>query len=251
MSARELLVKVPSITAFFWIIKILATTVGETFADYLNETLGLGLTGTSVIMGIALVAALVWQFVARRYIPGVYWLAIVLISVAGTLITDTMTDGYDIPLTTSTAIFAVLLAATFGIWFARERTLAMKSIVTPMRESFYWLAILFTFALGTALGDLLAESFGLGYAVSLGLYGAALALVVIAWRMKWLGEITAFWIAYILTRPLGASLGDLLSQSTADGGLGWGTTATSVVFLGAILATVAYLTATKRDRINA
>ena len=202
-------------------------------------------------MGGALVVALVWQFALRRYVPGVYWLTIVLISVAGTLITDTMTDGYEIPLLTSTVIFASLLAITFAVWFAKERTLAMKSISTTTREVFYWLAILFTFALGTALGDLLAESFGLGYGISLALYAGALGLVVAAWRMTWVGEITAFWIAYVLTRPLGASLGDLLSQAPADGGLGWGTTVTSTVFLAAILATVTYLAVTKRDRIRA
>lgn len=250
-SPKELLAKVPAITAFFWIIKVLATTVGETFADFLNASLGLGLTGTSIVMGTALAAALVWQFATKRYVPIVYWLAIVLISVAGTLITDTMTDTYGIPLIVSSMIFAVLLALTFTVWFVREKTLAMKSIVTPAREGFYWLAILFTFALGTAVGDYLAETLGLGYGLSVVIYGLAVLVVALAWRAKWLGEVTAFWIAYVLTRPLGASLGDFLSQAPSDGGLGWGPENTSYVFLGAIVATVAYLSVTKRDALKA
>lgn len=250
ITARGMLAKVPAITAFFWIIKVLATTVGETFADYLNETLGLGLDGTSLVMGSALVVALVVQFATKKYVPVVYWVTIVLISVAGTLVTDTLTDGYGVPLIVSTMVFGLLLAVTFAVWFAKEKTLAMKSITTWQREAFYWLAILFTFALGTALGDYLAETLGLGYGPSVVVYVVAIALVAVAWRAKWIGEITAFWIAYILTRPLGASIGDLLSQSTDDGGLGLGTTTTSVIFLGAILAAVTYLAISKRDVIR-
>ncbi len=250
VTARGLLAKVPAITAFFWIIKVLATTVGETFADYLNETLGLGLDGTSVIMGVALVFALVVQFLTTRYVPAIYWVTIVLISVAGTLVTDTLTDGYGVPLIVSTIVFGLLLAVTFAIWFAKEKTLAMKSITTWQREAFYWLAILFTFALGTALGDYLAETLGLGYGPSVVVYGLAIVLVAVAWRLKWVGEITAFWAAYILTRPLGASIGDLLSQSTDDGGLGLGTTTTSTIFLAAILVSVTYLAISKRDVIR-
>jgi uncharacterized membrane-anchored protein len=247
---KELLAKVPAITVFFWIIKVLATTVGETFADFLNESLGLGLAGTSVVMGFALLVALIWQFATKKYVPIVYWLAIVLISVAGTLITDTMTDTYGIPLIVSSIIFAMLLALTFTIWFVREKTLAMKSIVTRARESFYWLAILFTFALGTAVGDYLAETLGLGYGWSAVVYGIAIVVVALMWRSKLLTGVTAFWIAYVLTRPLGASIGDFLSQAAADGGLGWGPETTSYVFLGAIVATVAYLSITKRDTLK-
>jgi len=148
-------------------------------------------------------------------------------------------------------IFAILLALTFTVWFVREKTLAMKSIVTPTREGFYWLAILFTFALGTAVGDYLAETLGLGYGLSVVVYGIAIVLVVVAWRAKLLTGVTSFWIAYVLTRPLGASIGDFLSQAPADGGLGWGPENTSYVFLGAIVATVAYLSVTKRDALKA
>ncbi|WP_296632284.1 hypothetical protein [Rhodoluna sp.] len=250
-STKTLLVKVPAVTAFFWIIKILATTVGETFADFLNEKLGFGLSGTSLVMGTALVAALIVQFAVKRYIPVVYWLAIVLISVAGTLITDNLTDGLGVALWISSVVFAALLAITFAIWFRGARTLAMKSIVTKKREAFYWLAILFTFALGTATGDWLAEAVGLGYGVSALVYGGAIAVVALLWKRGLVGEITAFWIAYILTRPLGASIGDLLSQSHKSGGLGLGPTNTSYIFLAAILGAVIYLSVSKKDRLKA
>jgi uncharacterized membrane-anchored protein len=249
-TTKTLLVKVPSITAFFWIIKVLATTVGETFADFLNTNFNLGLTGTSLVMGTALVLALIAQFITKQYVPVVYWLAIVLISVAGTLITDNLTDNLGVPLWASSLVFATLLGITFLIWYRREGTLAMKSIVTKAREGFYWLAILFTFALGTATGDWLAESAGLGYGISALVYGLVITAIALAWRRKLIGEITAFWIAYILTRPLGASIGDLLAQSPKDGGLGLGTTTTSVLFLVAILAAVTYLSLSKRDEMK-
>jgi uncharacterized membrane-anchored protein len=250
-STKSLLVKVPAVTAIFWIIKILATTVGETFADFLNDKLGFGLSGTSLIMGGALAIALIVQFSVKRYIPVVYWLAIVLISVAGTLITDNLTDNLGVPLWISSLVFAALLGITFAVWFSGERTLAMKSIVTKKREAFYWLAILFTFALGTATGDWLAEAVGLGYGISALVYGAAIALVAILWKRGLIGEITAFWIAYILTRPLGASIGDLLSQNHKNGGLGLGPTNTSYIFLAAILVSVIYLSVSKRDQLKA
>ncbi len=230
---------------------MLATTVGETFADFLNSQLGLGLSGTSLIMGSALAIALVVQFAVKKYIPVIYWLAIVLISVAGTLITDNLTDNLGVPLWVSSLVFAALLIATFLIWYRGERTLAMKSIVTKKREAFYWLAILFTFALGTATGDWLAEAVGLGYGLSAVVYAAVIGVVAILWKRGLIGEITAFWIAYILTRPLGASIGDLLSQAPKDGGFGLGPTNTSYIFLAAILAAVTYLSTTKRDQIKA
>ena len=247
-TARRMLNKVPEVTLFFWIIKILATTVGETFADYLNDTLGWGLTNTTWAMGAALVLVLAVQFRLPSYVPGVYWLAVVLISIVGTLITDNLTDNLGVSLVTTTVVFGAALAATFVVWFALERTLSIHTIVTTRRESFYWLAVLFTFALGTAGGDLVAERLGLGFLTSALIFAGAIAAVTIAHFRFGLNADAAFWIAYILTRPLGASIGDWLSQPTADGGLGLGTTTTSVAFLAAILATVVYLTITKRDR---
>jgi uncharacterized membrane-anchored protein len=246
---RRMLNKVPEVTLFFWIIKIMCTTVGETAADYLNESLGFGLTNTTYVTGALLAVLLLVQFRLRRYIPAVYWSVVVVISVFGTLITDNMTDRYNIALTTSTAVFAVILAIVFGTWYAFERTLSIHSIVTTRRESFYWLAILFTFALGTAAGDLSAEKLDLGYAVSIGIFGALIALVTAAYYGLKMNAVLAFWLAYILTRPLGASIGDELSQSDPKyGGLGLGTTGTSYLFLGCILVLVTFLTISKRDR---
>lgn len=245
---RQMLNKVPEVTLYFWIIKILCTTVGETAADFLNTNLNLGLTGTSLVMGALLIVVLFFQFRAKKYVPPIYWLAVVLISVVGTLITDNLTDNFGVSLETTTIVFAICLAITFAVWYAYEKTLSIHSILTTRREAFYWLTILFTFALGTAAGDLTAEKFSLGYLVSALIFGGLIALVYIAHRFK-LNAVLAFWIAYILTRPLGASIGDYLSQSHDDGGLGLGTTVTSAIFLVLILGLVIYLTSTRRDEI--
>ncbi|GLX02337.1 membrane protein [Microtetraspora sp. NBRC 16547] len=239
--------KVPEVTLYFWIIKILCTTVGETAADFLNENLGLGLTSTSIVMTLLLVIALVFQFSLRRYVPAVYWLAVVLISVVGTLVSDNLTDNLGVALETTTLVFGALLAVTFLVWYACEKTLSIHTIFTFRREAFYWLAILFTFALGTSAGDLVAERFDLGYAVSAILFGALIAVVTAAHRGLRLAAVPAFWIAYVLTRPFGASVGDYLSQSHDDGGLGLGTVATSGLFLATILCLVVYLSITRKD----
>jgi uncharacterized membrane-anchored protein len=244
---HTLMSKVPEVTVFFWIIKVLATTVGETFADFLSG-LGLGLGGTTIVMTVVFVGVLAWQFRTRRYVPWVYWLTVVLISVVGTLVTDNLTDTLGVSLVVSTVVFAVALGLTFAVWYRLEGTLSIHSIVTPRREAFYWLAILFTFALGTATGDLVDERLGLGYwptALLVALLIAAIAVSHLVFRAN---AVLTFWIAYVLTRPLGASLGDGLSQSRDDGGLGLGTTWTSLLFLAAILAVVAYLAVSKRDQ---
>ncbi len=236
-----LLNRVPEITFAFWVIKILSTTTGETAADYLNDTLGLGLTVTSVVMTGLLIVALVAQFATRRYTSGVYWAVVVLISVVGTLLTDNLTDALGVPLWVSTVVFSLLLAITFGIWFYRERTLSIHTIFTRRREAFYWVAILFTFALGTAAGDLISEGLGLGYVVGTVVFASLIGIIVIARFAFRANVVFCFWAAYILTRPLGASIGDLLSQKPADGGLGVGTTVTSVVFLIVIVTVATYL----------
>src|SRR3954449_2904951 len=246
---RFLLNKVPEITLYFWIIKVLCTTVGETAADYLNSNLGLGLSGTSYVMSAVLIVALVFQFASRRYKPGTYWLSVVLISVVGTLISDNLVDGYGIPLQTTTIVFGVALALTFAWWYASEGTLSIHTIFTTRREAFYWAAVLFTFALGTSAGDLVSERLSVGYLNSIFLFGGAIAIVALAHFRFRLNAILAFWVAYILTRPLGASIGDYMSQAKADGGLGLGTTVTSFIFLGTILALVVYLAVTKVDVI--
>ncbi len=230
--------KVPQVTLVFWVIKIMATTVGETGADYLAVHVGLGTATTGAVMAALLVVALVAQLRARRYVPWLYWLTVVLVSVVGTQITDALTDGLEISLYVSTAVFAVLLAAVFAAWYARERTLSIHTIVTASRERFYWAAILCTFALGTAAGDLATEALGLGFQVGVLVFGALIAAAYVAFRLG-ANAVLTFWLAYILTRPLGASLGDLLSQSRSNGGLGLGTIDTSVIFLGVIVALVA------------
>lgn len=260
LQIRKMLNKVPEVTIFFWVIKVLCTTVGETAADYLNMRLHLGLTGTSLVMGALLVVVLFFQFKAKKYIPSIYWLAVVLISIVGTLITDNLTDKLGVPLKTTTLIFSVLLVLTFAVWYKVEKTLSVHSIVKTRREAFYWLAILFTFALGTAAGDLTAEKFGLGYLTSLFIFAGLITVVTISHytikgklaaehRHQSRNAVLAFWLVYILTRPLGASIGDYLSQARADGGLGSGTTVTSYLFLIAILGLVIYLTLTKKDEL--
>lgn len=247
-TARHILCKVPEITLFFWVIKTLCTTVGETAADFLNVSLNLGLTYTSLVMGGLLIVALIIQFMSKRYNPVTYWIAVVLISIFGTLLTDNLTDNLGVSLEVTTIAFSIALAVVFAAWYAVERTLSIHSIYTMRREAFYWLAILFTFALGTAAGDLVAEQFDLGYLVAALIFGGAIAVVAIAWRLG-LNSVLAFWIAYILTRPLGASIGDYLSQSIDDGGLGLGTVVTSGIFLVMILICVIYLVKTKKDEM--
>jgi uncharacterized membrane-anchored protein len=248
---RRMLNKVPEVTLYFWIIKILCTTVGETAADNLNQQLNLGLTNTTYVMSAILLVALIFQFASDRYKPGVYWLSVVLISIVGTLITDNLVDNYGVALETTTTLFAITLAVVFAVWYAGERTLSIHTIVTTRRESFYWLAVLFTFALGTAAGDLVAERLALGYFNSILLFGGMIAVVALAHFRLRLNAVLAFWIAYILTRPLGASIGDWMSQAKADGGLALGTTVTSIIFLGTILALVIFLTITRRDQTPA
>jgi uncharacterized membrane-anchored protein len=258
-----MLSKVPEVTLVFWIIKILATTVGETASDYLNETLGFGLHNTIFLMGALLIAILVVQFRLDRYVPWVYWLTVVLISIVGTLITDNLTDGYNVSLELTTPVFAVLLAITFAAWYASERTLSIHSIYTRRRESFYWTAILFTFALGTAAGDLLELKSGWSLEALAALWAGAIAIVTAAHfalkgsldadhRRHASNAVLAFWLAYIMTRPLGASTGDLLTTPTteAPAGFGLGTNQVSIVFGVVIIGLVTYLTRTRRDVIQ-
>ncbi len=245
---REMLNKVPEITVWFWVIKILCTTVGESFADWINMTLGVGLTMTSVLFTLVLAAVLTWQMRLSRYVPFVYWLAVVVVSITGTLYTDILTDNRGVPLKVSTAVFTGLLIIVFAVWYSRERTLSIHSITSTPREAFYWLAVLVTFALGTAVGDWTLELTGWGPGKSVLLPAALIAAVAVGWRIG--GQpVLAFWLAYILTRPLGANIGDWLALPRADQGLGLGTALTSVIFLVAIGATVAYLTRSRADVI--
>jgi uncharacterized membrane-anchored protein len=234
--------RVPKVTFDFWLIKLMAVTMGETAADYLAVNMGLGLTATALIMSAVLVVALLFQFAQKKYVPAPYWSAVVLISIVGTLITDCLIDIFGVPLTTTTAVFTIVLAAIFVIWYCMEKTLSIHSIFTTRREIFYWLAILFTFSLGTAAGDLVAEHYELGYLTTGLLFMAIIAAFAFGYYVLKLNGILMFWLAYIFTRPLGASFGDLLSQPREYGGLGFGTIVTSALFLSAIIAIVAYMT---------
>jgi uncharacterized membrane-anchored protein len=234
---RQVANKVPLVTATFWVIKILSTTVGETFADYLSVNVGLGAGVTDGLVFAVLAGALVLQGSTRRYTPWVYWLCVVLVSISGTQITDFLTDTLGISLYVSTGLFAVVLAAVFAVWYRQEGTLSITAVNTPRREAFYWAAILTTFALGTAAGDLATEALGLGFRNGALLFGSAFLVTLVSWRAQaW--QVLAFWTAYILTRPLGASVGDLLTQEPSLGGLGLGATRTSVLFFAVIVVLV-------------
>ena len=246
---RHMLNKVPEVTIWFWIIKILCTTVGESFADWINMTLGVGLVNTALLFTAIFAVVLVVQMRLPKYVPFPYWLTVVVVSVTGTLYTDILTDQAGVPLWISTTVFSVLLAAVFGIWYARERTLSIHSIVTTPREAFYWLAVLVTFALGTATGDWTLELTGWGPGTSVLLPLGLIAIVTVLWRFG-ADAVLTFWVAYILTRPLGANIGDWLATPSSEKGLGLGTFVTSVIFLTAILGTVIYLTISRADVIE-
>ncbi|MCJ1888418.1 hypothetical protein LNN38_26465 [Pseudomonas sp. LA21] len=229
--------KVPEVTLAFWVIKIMSTTVGETFADFLAVDAGWGLGITTAAMAALFAAALAGQLRSRAYTPWIYWLTVVVVSILGTQLTDILTDVLDVSLYTSTAVFAGLLAVNFAVWYGVERNLSIREIVTPRRELFYWTTVLCTFALGTAAGDLATEALSMGFTVGAVLFGGLIAATFAAWRLG-VSPVLSFWIAYILTRPLGASLGDLLTQAKTYGGLGMGAPWTSAIFLCVILILV-------------
>lgn len=236
---RQMLNKVPEVTLWFWVIKILSTTVGETVADYLAVNVGLGQAITSGMMFVLLAVALTGQLQLKRYVPWAYWLTVVLVSVVGTQITDILTDKLGVSLYTSSAIFAVVLALIFWIWFQEEGTLSITSINSRRREIFYWAAILCTFALGTATGDLATEALGLGFKLGIVVFGGLIAITAGLYYTGY-SPVLMFWVAYILTRPLGAAMGDFLTQDAAYGGLGLGAQLTSIIFLSVIVVLVGF-----------
>jgi len=245
-SALQMLNKVPEITLYFWLIKIMCTTVGETAADFLNVDLQFGLVATSAVTSVLLAVFMVMQLRSKKYVPWLYWVVVVLISTVGTLITDNLVDNFGVALETTTIAFSLALAATFVAWYISEKTLSIHSIFTRKRELFYWAAILFTFALGTAAGDLVAEGLSLGYAKSALMFAGMIGIVMMVYYGFKANAIVAFWVAYILTRPLGASLGDYLMQPNVNGGIGLGAAFTNTVFLIGIVALVIYMTNTSQ-----
>ncbi|MGV8834099.1 MAG: hypothetical protein ACOH2N_19185 [Devosia sp.] len=243
--------RVPEVTVDFWLIKLMAVTVGETAADFLALNLGLGLQTTTYLMSAILVGVIAFQFAQKRYVPWAYWSAVVMVSVVGTLLTDNLIDTFGVPLETTTVACTVILAMVFAAWYASEKTLSIHTVVTTRREIFYWLAVLATFALGTAAGDYVSEALGVGYLATGVVFAGVIAAVAFAHYVLKLNAILAFWLAYIFTRPLGASLGDLLSQPTEYGGMGLGTIGTSAMFLTIIAAIVIYMTIKRRPSRSA
>ena len=246
-NCEDTLSRVPEITLYFWIIKVLCTTVGETGADFLTFDRHFGLFSTTVITMILLMAALFFQFKAQKYVAGIYWLGIVLISVVGTLITDNLTDYFKVPLALTTGVFGILLAAVFAWWYRVEKTLSIHAINTFRREAFYWLAILLTFAVGTAAGDLVSERLDLGYQLSTIIFAVLIVFVAAYYYTVKANAVLVFWLAYILTRPLGASIADYMIHSKKHGGLGFGTVGVNSCFFVVIIILVTYLAVTKID----
>jgi uncharacterized membrane-anchored protein len=238
---------VPEVTLLFWVVKILSTTVGMTATDFLVGTLGLGLAATTATVSILCSIALITQFSLRRYVPVAYWLSVVMISLVGTLLSDDLVDGIRISLWTTTWIFAFGLATTSAAWYRSEHTLSIHTVVTRRREAYYWVAVLFSFALGTSASDLLSSMPTLDTSSSLAIFGAVLGAITICYRSG-LSAVAAFWAAYVVTRPFGASLGDVLTAKPADGGLGLGTANTTAACLVVILALVAWFMALEHRR---
>jgi uncharacterized membrane-anchored protein len=243
--ARHAMSKVPEVTVYFWIIKVLTTGMGETTSDYLahriDPVIAVG------IAGVGLVASLALQLSVPRYVPWIYWLALVMVSVFGTMAADVLHVGLGIPYLVSTAVFTVALAAVFAVWYATEKTLSIHSIHTRRREAFYWATVLTTFALGTAAGDMTATTMGLGYFASGVMFAVVIAIPAIAHWKAGLNAIVAFWFAYIVTRPLGASFADWMGVPHSRTGLGLGTGPVSLVLAVVIIGFVGYLTATRKD----
>jgi len=240
---KALLLRVPEITLIFWVIKILSTTVGETGADYMAVDLGMGMPVVTLIMSGIMTLLLLLQFTQlKKYVPSSYWGIVVLISVIGTLITDILVDDFSVGLLPLSIVFTIMMLGGFWAWYKKEGTLSIHTIDTSSREAYYWIVILLAFALGTAVGDLISEYFALGYDVALSLFAGMIALVTIAYYFLKLNAVLAFWIAYILTRPLGASLGDFLIQSPQDSGLGVDMLIINASFFFTIVVLVFYLT---------
>ncbi|QYR24119.1 hypothetical protein KZ483_15305 [Paenibacillus sp. sptzw28] len=230
--------KVPEITLYFWIIKLLTTGMGEVTSDYLFEKLNPFISAPLSVLIFA--AAMVLQFKARRFVPGIYWLVVVMVSIFGTMAADVVRVGLGVPYMVSTIFFIVALAAVLITWYSKEKTLSVHSIFTRRREVFYWLTVLTTFALGTAAGDMTATSMHLGYFSSGVLFAILLAVPALGYWLLGFKEIFAFWFAYILTRPVGASFSDWLSVAHSGGGLGLGKGAVSLVLTILIVILVVF-----------
>ncbi|MBK5214408.1 MAG: hypothetical protein JJE55_12185 [Flavobacteriaceae bacterium] len=239
---KELINRVAELGILFWVIKIFSTTVGETAADYISVNLKLGLSKTTILMGLITIVVVIWNFRQKKYYPPSYWLLIVMMSIEGTLITDFLVENLSVSLLTLDVIFTIAMAVVFFLWYKKEKSLSIHSINNDAREKFYWIIVLTTFALGTGVGDTVSEYLKVGYLYSLIIFGSIFVLAGILYYTKIINAVLAFWIAFIVTRPIGASLGDLFIQTPKDGGLGVSITTINSVFFVVIIASVLYLT---------
>ena len=232
--------KIPEVTLLFWIMKICATTLGETAGDLLAQTLKIGYGVSSAILIGLFLAVLLGQLSAKRYIPALYWAVILATSTAGTTMSDYMDRTLGLGYATGAAILVAILLAVLGLWWASEKSLSVSDINTRRGELFYWTAILFSNTLGTALGDFLADSSGLGFGGGALLIGSLLAVVVLAYYFTSLSRVLLFWVAFVLTRPFGATFGDLLTKPVAKNGLGFGTQGSSLILLVMLVGLIVY-----------
>ena len=247
---KRLINRVAGITIFFWIVKILSTTVGETAADFVAVDMNIGLMATTLLMGAVTVGVVFWNFKMKKYFAPAYWFLIVMMSIEGTLITDVLVDNFGISLITLDIVFTIMMISGFYLWHTEEGTLSIHKITNNRREVFYWLIVLTTFALGTGVGDTVSELLDFGYLNSLILFGSIFIIAGGLFYAKILDGVTAFWIAFIVTRPIGASLGDLFIQLPQDGGMGISAGIINITFFTAIIAIVSYLTISKIDIVR-
>lgn len=245
---KELINRVAGLGVLFWVIKIFSTTVGETAADYVSVNLNLGLTLTAILMGVIIIGAIFWNFKQKNYFPPAYWLLIVMMSIEGTLITDLLVEKLNVSLLILDIGFTIAMGSLFYFWYKKERSLSIHSINNDKREIFYWLIVLTTFALGTGVGDTISEYLNFGYLNSLILFGSIFILAGILYYYKIISGVLAFWVAFIVTRPIGASLGDLFIQSPKDGGLGISVGIINIIFFVVIIVSVLYLTMQPENR---
>ena len=247
---RPLPSKVPDVSTHFWILTLLSTTVGAITADLVSDDLGsgvgVGMSATTAIIGLLVASSLLWQVSTAHYLPSSYWLAVISVSVLGTLISDDLVDRLGLGPWVATGLFCAALVAAFAAWYATERTVSFHTVRTRLRELWYWLVLLCAFSLGASVDDLVSETLGLGHASAGLVFVAALALTAIAYDRAWIPALVASWTAYVLTPPVGVALGDLLTATPTDGGLGWETSATSAGLLVVILV-IGLVTRRARD----
>ncbi|RYU79276.1 COG4705 family protein [Hymenobacter persicinus] len=239
--------KIPEVTLLFWVMKICATTLGETAGDQLAQTMKVGYAVSSLILIGFFIVVLIGQLAAKRYIPALYWAVILATSTAGTTMSDYMDRTLGLGYATGSAILIAILLAVLGLWWVSEKSLSVTEVQSRKAELFYWTAILFSNTLGTALGDYLADDSGLGFGGGALLIGSLLAVVVLAYYFTSISRVLLFWVAFVLTRPFGATFGDLLTKSPEKHGLGFGTSGSSLILLGILVALVVYDTVKQRS----